>query len=87
MFLGVLVFTGQLDINYKNKVEYVVVISTIMFLWTFIYDFKHFKMDIDKIPKNPSQQLNTDLSNQSAPYFNQPIIHFTNEQLQYSTTY
>lgn len=46
-----------MDINYKNKVEYLVVISTILFIWTFVYDFKRFKMDIDRIPKTPSQRI------------------------------
>lgn len=26
-----------------------------MFIWTFVYDFKRFKMDIDKIPKTSAQ--------------------------------
>jgi hypothetical protein len=29
------------------------VITTILFMWTFVMDFKRFKMDIDKIPKKP----------------------------------
>ena len=55
MFLALLMVTGQYDINHKNKVEYLVVISTILFIWTFIFDFKRFKMDIDKIPKTSVQ--------------------------------
>lgn len=51
MFLGVAIYTGQMDIQYKNWVEYWVVINTILFMWTFVLDFKRFKMDIDKIPK------------------------------------
>lgn len=57
MILAFLIATGQLDIIYKNKVEYLVVLSTIMFVWTFIYDFKKFKMDIDRIPKTPAQAI------------------------------
>lgn len=58
MLLAFLIATGQYDINHKNKVEYLVVISTILFIWTFVFDFKRFKMDIDKIPKT-SVQNNT----------------------------
>lgn len=53
MLLGLLIFTGKMSIDYKSHVQYLVVISTILFLWTFILDFKRFKMDIDKIPKQP----------------------------------
>lgn len=55
MFLALLMVTGQYDINHKNKVEYLIVISTILFIWTFTFDFKRFKMDIDKIPKTSVQ--------------------------------
>ncbi len=58
MFLGVAIYTGQIDIHYKNWVEYWTVITTILFLWTFVLDFKRFKMDIDKIPKKPVVHLN-----------------------------
>lgn len=34
-----------------------VVISTILFFWTFVFDFKRFKMDIDRIPKARAQPI------------------------------
>jgi hypothetical protein len=55
-FLAVLIFIGQLEIDWKNKVEYLIVISSILFVWTFIYDFKRFKMDVDRIPKAQQTQ-------------------------------
>jgi len=51
MLIAVLIFTGQVSIDYRNKIEYLVVISSILFIWTFVYDFKRFKMDVDRIPK------------------------------------
>ncbi len=57
MALAVLIFTGQLSIDHRNKVEYIIVISSILFVWTFIYDFKRFKMDVDKIPKTTTQPV------------------------------
>ena len=57
MILAVLIFTGQLEINWKNKVEYLIVISSILFVWTFVYDFKKFKMDVDRIPKAQQQPM------------------------------
>jgi hypothetical protein len=45
-----------MDIEHKYLVEYLVVISTILFLWTFVYDFKKFKMDVDRIPKKSLRQ-------------------------------
>lgn len=53
MLIAVLIFSGQISIDYKNKIEYIVVISSILFIWTFIFDFKRFKMDVDRIPKTP----------------------------------
>lgn len=71
-----LMVTGQYDINHKNKVEYLVVISTILFIWTFIFDFKRFKMDIDKIPK-------TSVQNNAQPvYVNQ--VNMVPEQVQHA---
>lgn len=55
--LAFLIFTGQLSIDYRNKVEYMIVISSILFVWTFIYDFKRFKMDVDRIPKEPMRNI------------------------------
>lgn len=49
-FVGVvaalLIYTGQLDVWNKVWVEYLTVISTILFFWTFTIDFKKFKMDV-----------------------------------------
>lgn len=44
---GLLMYLGYLDIDNKPIIEYTIVLSTTMFLWTFAKDFKKFKMDID----------------------------------------
>ena len=51
MTIAILIAFGQVDVIYRNRVEYWVVISTILFLWTCVLDFKRFKMDVDRIPK------------------------------------
>lgn len=83
MFLAVLIFLGQISIDHRNKVEYLVVISTIMFIWTFVYDFKRFKMDIDRIPKASSQpqpliinQMNLPQQNYVGSWNNQGLNSF-----------
>jgi hypothetical protein len=92
MFLAVLVFTGQLEINWKNKVEYLIVISSILFVWTFVYDFKKFKMDVDRIPKaqqpmmNPIQgqqqyAMNENVS-QETVHYGQPLNTFERVEMQ-----
>ena len=55
--LAFLIFTGQISIDYRNKVEYMIVISSILFVWTFVYDFKRFKMDVDRIPKQSIRNI------------------------------
>lgn len=49
MILAVLIYLGQLDIHYKNMAEYVVVISSYLFYWTFTFDFAKYEMDIDRM--------------------------------------
>lgn len=46
---GLLIYTGYMDIKHKALVEYVTVISTALFYWTFSIDFKKFKMDVEKV--------------------------------------
>ena len=45
--LGVAMYLGEIDINNKPTIEYTLVISTTLFLWSFTRDFKKFKMDVD----------------------------------------
>lgn len=47
MFSGLLIYLGQISIEYKAAVEYGIVTSTYMFYWSFVYDFKGHTMDID----------------------------------------
>lgn len=54
MLSGLLVYLGQLSIEHKNKIEYGVVISSYLFYWTFVYDFKGHTMDIDNFT-NPEK--------------------------------
>lgn len=54
MLSGLLIYLGQLSIEFKNKVEYGVVISSYLFYWSFIFDFKGHTMDIDNF-SNPSK--------------------------------
>jgi hypothetical protein len=57
--LGTLIYLGQIDITHKPLVEYLTVISTQLFFWTFSIDFKHFAMDVDKISKpNSTESIN-----------------------------
>lgn len=42
-----MIYFGQMDISLKNKVEYGIVISSYLFYWSFIHDFKGYTMDID----------------------------------------
>jgi hypothetical protein len=45
--MGVLIYSGILDIGYKPLVEYTSVISASLFFWSFSIDFKSFKMDVE----------------------------------------
>lgn len=45
--MGVLIYSGMLDIEYKPLVEYTSVISASLFFWSFSIDFKSFKMDVE----------------------------------------
>ena len=49
MCAGMLIYLGQIDIIYKNIIEYCVVVSTYLFYCTFVLDFKHEKMEVDAI--------------------------------------
>lgn len=51
MLVGLLIYLGQIDIYYKNITEYIVVVSTYLFYWTFAFDFSKYKMDIDRMAK------------------------------------
>ena len=79
MICAILISAGQLSIDYRNKVEYLVVVSTILFLWTFIFDFKHFKMDIDRIPKTNLPNIDAQSTAQTMLYSNQPLNTFGTE--------
>lgn len=58
MALGLMIYLGQLDIYYKGIVEYVVVVSTYLFYWTFSMDFTKYEMDIDRMAQgNPTTDL------------------------------
>ena len=47
MSVGLLIYLGIADIFYKNIVEYCIVISSYLFFWSFIYDFKKTTMEIE----------------------------------------
>jgi hypothetical protein len=76
MFFGVLVYLGEFDIEYRNYIEYEVVTSSVAFLWTFVYDFKKFKMDIDRLGTGAAtrqqQTINTQLYNNQSTNYMQP---------------
>lgn len=46
MSLGVLIYLGELDLLYKPLVEYMTVVSTVLFFGSFSLDFVGFKMDV-----------------------------------------
>ena len=44
---GILMYSGEIPFEWKPSIEYAIVISTVIFLWSFTKDFKKFTMDID----------------------------------------
>lgn len=54
--LGVLIVSGYLDVHHKVIVEYITVVSAILFFWTFSIDFSKFKMDVEQVSK-PSREV------------------------------
>jgi hypothetical protein len=44
--IGLLIYLGEVDVKHKALIEYVTVISTSLFFWTFSIDFKKFTMDV-----------------------------------------
>lgn len=56
MGIATLIYFGQIDIFYKNMTEYLIVISSYLFYWTFTYDFAKFEMDIDKMVGEKDEQ-------------------------------
>ena len=48
MAVGFLIYAGQIDIEYKPMVEYVIVVSTYLFYWSFVVDFKGYLMDVEQ---------------------------------------
>lgn len=53
---GVLIYTGFIDVEYKNWVEYASVISCSLFFWSFTIEFKKFKMDVERF-SNPTENV------------------------------
>lgn len=49
LIMGGLIYFGQLDISWKASVEYLMVISTQLFFWSFTIDFNKCKMDVAHI--------------------------------------
>lgn len=54
---GFLMYTGELDIFYKNWVEYSTIISSSLFFWSFSIDFAKFKMDVERFATTEEQQV------------------------------
>ena len=48
MSFGFLIYAGQIDIEYKAIAEYVVVISSYLFYWSFVLDFSKYEMDVEQ---------------------------------------
>ena len=49
--IGFLIYAGYVDRSHRQIVEYMTVISTSLFFWSFSIDFKKFKMDVERIVK------------------------------------
>ena len=59
MIFGLLIYLGQVDIEYKAIAEYIIVISTYLFYWSFVLDFSKYEMDVEQSVKFPCM-LNDD---------------------------
>lgn len=55
-----MIYLGFADIKDKNIVEYITLTSTYLFYWTFVFDFKGYKMDITNF---------IDFNEAAAPHF------------------
>ena len=76
---GLLMYLGYLDIEYKPIIEYTIVISTTLFLWTFAKDFKKFKMDID-LPQDEQEECQNPIQEVGYGYSQQPVVMMREER-------
>ena len=45
---GILIYAGEVSLDFKPLIEYTSVISCSLFFWSFSIDFKKFKMDVER---------------------------------------